>query len=398
MPESKLTTFLLFPKLKLTNFRQSKVKNKVIFDCETSSDHDFCPHCGLETRTVHDRRVVSILDAPHGTKTKVLKIKKKRWRCQALHCKKVFTEQVPGITKRARISERMQKHILYTCHHFANLKGVRSHTKVGSKTIYKRHYKQLELEWRKRKNDPWPKTIGIDEHSFCRNKKYGHKEFATIIVDYNNKRVKELLPSRISAQMQAGLRYIPNRDNVKNVVIDLSTTYRSFATDFFPKAKIIADKFHVIRLLNTPINKYRKQITGHKKGMRLRKLLLMNSHKMDYWIKREFEQWLLDHPQLREVYYAKEMLHKLYRCKGVKWARKVLTKLLDTLAQSKLKELKTLRRTLMSWQNEILNYFENRITNARTEGYNNVCKQLQKRAYGYKSFSNYRLRVLYVCQ
>jgi transposase len=180
--------------------------------------------------------------------------------------------------------------------------------------------------------------------------------------------------------------------------MDLSTTYKSFAKDFFPNAKIIADKFHVLRLLNTPINKYRKQITGHKKGMRIRKLLLMNSRKMDYWIKLEFEKWLLNYPELREVYYAKEMLHKLYRCKGRSWAGKVLTKLTDSLAMSKLKELKALRKTLIKWRDEILNYFENRITNARTEGYNNVCKQLQKRAYGYKSFSNYRLRVLYVCQ
>ena len=57
------------------------------------------------------------------------------------------------------------------------------------------------------------------------------------------------------------------------------------------------------------LNKYRKQITGHKKGMRIRKFLLMNSKKMDYFIKREFEKWLLDYPELREIYYAKETLH-----------------------------------------------------------------------------------------
>ena len=106
--------------------------------------------------------------------------------------------------------------------------------------------------------------------------------------------------------------------------MDLSPTYRSMAKGFFPNANIIADKFHVLRLLNTSLNKYRKEVTGHKKGMRIRKLLLMNSKKMDYFIKREFEQWLLDHPKLREIYNAKETLHKLYRCKGRKWARRVL--------------------------------------------------------------------------
>ncbi|MCB9062037.1 MAG: transposase [Halobacteriovoraceae bacterium] len=46
----------------------------------------------------------------------------------------------------------------------------------------------------------------------------------------------------------------------------------------------------------------------------------------------------------------------------------------------------------------MLNYFKRRLTNARTEGYNNVCKQLQKRAYGYRNFNNYRLKVLYACR
>lgn len=46
----------------------------------------------------------------------------------------------------------------------------------------------------------------------------------------------------------------------------------------------------------------------------------------------------------------------------------------------------------MNWGNEILNYFESKLTNARTEGYNNVAKQVQKMAYGYKNFGNYRLK------
>ncbi|MBT3526362.1 MAG: ISL3 family transposase, partial [Bdellovibrionales bacterium] len=53
-----------------------------------------------------------------------------------------------------------------------------------------------------------------------------------------------------------------------------------------------------------------------------------------------------------------------------------------------------LRKTLMKWRKEILNYFKTRITNARTEGYNNVAKSIIKRSYGFRNFNNYRLRVL----
>ena len=71
--------------------------------------------------------------------------------------------------------------------------------------------------------------------------------------------------------------------------------------------------------------------------------------------------------------------------------------MLEEMKNSKLPEIKRLRRTLSKWKNEVLNYFRKRLTNARTEGFNNVCKLVQKQAYGYKSFLNYELRVLNAC-
>ena len=48
----------------------------------------------------------------------------------------------------------------------------------------------------------------------------------------------------------------------------------------------------------------------------------------------------------------------------------------------------------MKWREEILNYFKTKLTNAKTEGFNNLAKLYQKRAFGYKNFENYRLRLL----
>ncbi|MBK8202811.1 MAG: transposase [Bdellovibrionales bacterium] len=105
-------------------------------------------------------------------------------------------------------------------------------------------------------------------------------------------------------------------------------------------------------------------------------------------------QWLEHHPKLKEIYHFKEALHALYRCRGYNRAKRSLTKVLDRMALSLLPEIKTLRNTLMKWKNEILNYFTTRITNGRTEGFNNLAKLLQKRAFGFRSFKNYRLRLL----
>jgi transposase len=72
-------------------------------------------------------------------------------------------------------------------------------------------------------------------------------------------------------------------------------------------------------------------------------------------------------------------------------------RLTDSMAYSALPEVLTLRRPLMRWRRETLAYFVCRLTNARTEGFNGKAKLAIRRAYGYKSFRNYRLRLLNSC-
>lgn len=67
------------------------------------------------------------------------------------------------------------------------------------------------------------------------------------------------------------------------------------------------------------------------------------------------------------------------------------------MAMSKIPEIQTLRRTLLKWRDEILRYFGTGLTNARVEGFNRKCKLIQRKAYGFRSFPNYRLRALYSC-
>jgi transposase len=60
----------------------------------------------------------------------------------------------------------------------------------------------------------------------------------------------------------------------------MSDSYRSFVKEFFPNAEMIADKFHVLRLLTPAINKRRVQITGDKRKLPLRWLLLNRNLKV----------------------------------------------------------------------------------------------------------------------
>ena len=108
-------------------------------------------------------------------------------------------------------------------------------------------------------------------------------------------------------------------------------------------------------------------------------------------------RWLADKPELRELWAIKEAINRIYRVHGHDRAKLALTRLTDAMAHSTLPEVRTLRTTLVRWRREVLAYFICRLTNARTEGYNGKAKLVLRRAYGYRSFENYRLRLLNSC-
>ncbi len=393
MSAEHLTKFLLLPELKLTEFKFKSTDR--FYRAVKASQFEVCPKCATPSFKVHDRRTVTVKDAPDSGKSKWITIVKRRFRCPK--CKSVFTEPVQGIRKGARVTQKFERSVLWACEVFSDLKKVKTVYKCSYKFIYTCYYKQLELKQRERMNNPWPKTIGIDEHGLFRDKKRGAREFATIFVDYSNKRVKEIVEGKSHASLELGLAHVKGRENVQNAVIDLSDSYKYFIQNYFPNAKIIADKFHVLRLLNPALNRRRIGITGDRRTLGIRRLLLKNGFHLSYFERSAIWKWLEDYPELKEVYMYKEALHRVYRCRGYTKARRSLIALIDQMASSKIKEVITLRKTLQKWFKEVLRYFSTRLTNARTEAFNNHAKLIQRKAYGFKSFKNYRLRLLNAC-
>jgi transposase len=394
MPLKTLSKFILIPELKLEHVAKAAGGSMCILVCSKAPKPEFCPKCATPSSSGYDSRVVTVKDAPiHGVMIK-LRIRKRRLWCAP--CKKPFTEPIPGIRKNFCHTERYGRALRHACDTYSDLARVRRDFRCSSGFLYKAYYRHLELR-AKRKQYPWPKVIGIDEHAFKRNKTYGNTEFASLVVDYKNKRVLEVAEGKTQAALEEQLQHIPGRENVNWVTLDLCDPFKNFAKGFFPNANLVADKFHVIRLLTPAILKKRHEITGTRADLRARKLLLMSAKKLGYFERLTIERYLDQYPELKELYLAKEAIHRLYRMKGYHKAAFALTRICDAFALSKIKAIQTLRRTLMKWREEILNYFKTGLTNARVEGYNNVAKLVKKRSYGYRSFKNYRLRLLDVC-
>ncbi|PIR33366.1 MAG: hypothetical protein COV37_16425 [Bdellovibrio sp. CG11_big_fil_rev_8_21_14_0_20_39_38] len=399
MPDKRIAQSFLLPELKL--IKESYIKDKRLFHCEKTSKCEVCPKCATLCHTIYDRVSVSIKDAPIRNKDVYLVIRKRRFLCKK--CKKPFREPVPGIFKKYRTTQRLRAHIRWAASNFQDLKRVSKSIGCSSWLVYKAYYEQIEIELRELKYE-WPKTIGIDEHSFLRNARKGKTDFVTVFIDYNNKRMREVVLGKgLSDLYNSHIRDINGRDRVKNVITDLSPTFRSFAKDYFPNAKLIADKFHVIKLIHPLLHQYRKELIDKmdfNRGRRnpIGRLLVCYRKRLQYQTKLAVDRFIEYSPELKEIYWFKERIYRFYRIKGYTKARKKLIEILDAMALSKIPEIKTLRSTLLLWAEEILNYFSTGLTNGRTEGFNRKAKLIQRCAYGFRSFKNYRLKLLYACR
>lgn len=384
--------FILLPELNLINqWQQSKFQNN--YNCQKESEFEVCPKCATKSDSVHDRRWVKVKDHPIRGAGVTLKVLKRRFRCPG--CKKVFTEPLNGVRKGFKTTERFRRGLKWASDNFKDLSRVQKAFKCSSWLCHKVFYEQLDVKYRERQNDCWGKKLGIDEHTWKKKKGKKRKtEFASLIVDYDRKRIAEVVDGKTVKVLKKELDYIPGRECVEDVTLDMCDSFKKFVREFFPNAKLTADKFHVLRLTNPMINRARVEITNDKRSNPVRKLLLRNRCKLQYFEKSALDIWLEVHPKMKEIYWYKEGLHQFYRTKGFSRASKALTKLTDRMAYSILPEIKKLRKTLMKWRQEILNYFKSGLTNARTEGYNRLAKGEQYSSFGIRSFKNYRLRLL----
>ena len=227
----------------------------------------------------------------------------------------------------------------------------------------------------------------------------------TTFCDLQNRRVIDIALGRDQARLCDFLRSLKGRDRVRVVCIDMNSAYRTLVRQWFPNAKIVSDRFHVIRLVQHHFSKVCKLVDetrlAHGRGGLMR-LLLTRPKKLDPERRTRLQKYFEIQPALRAVYEFCHGICDLLRVKGQN-RRGALTHvhaLLEAIAQLKkspFKAMQTLGKTLYSWKEEVARMFRFTRNNGITEGFHRKMKLIQRRAYGFRNFENYRLRVRVLC-
>ncbi|MEN8208271.1 MAG: transposase, partial [Candidatus Fermentibacteria bacterium] len=118
--------------------------------------------------------------------------------------------------------------------------------------------------------------------------------------------------------------------------------------------------------------------------------------------RERLEEYFKGHPVIGSIYSFKQELCKMLLRKTCcpKTCREMIPRLIDLIAQlrnSGLDNLVTLGNTLDDWIDEIVCMWRYTKNNGITEGFHNKMKMIVRRAYGFRNFANYRLRVRALC-
>jgi transposase len=355
-----------------------------------------CPRCGGERLRKKDRFVRKLRHENLGIRHSYLHLEALKFHC--LHCGRYFNQRFPAIQPRRRSTEPFRRQVFWQ--HFDGIcrKRVAERQKIGTATVERWFHDYLELQASKLSNAQCPRELGIDEHFFTKRKGY-----ATTLCDLKKHRVYDVVLGRSERSLEGYFRRLRGKANVRVVCIDLASNYRALVRKHFPKAKIVADRFHVVRIVNHHfLAAWREFDQTGSRNRGLLSLMRRHAHNLKPAQRTRLQAYLAKHPTLKVIYDFKQSVCRLLRRKHGShhqcrtWIRQLLS-YIRQLKSCGIQQLQTLGRTLAAWDREIAAMWRFTKNNGITEGFHNKMEMITRRAFGFRNFQNYRLRVRVMC-
>lgn len=355
-----------------------------------------CPACGGTHLRLKDRRRRRLRHEDWGLRHTLLELETRKWLCRS--CGRTFWQRFPGILPRMRATEPCRRAVCQKHYDGISRSRLAQREGIASATIERWFVGWLSHLCGERVSLEWPLILGIDEHFFSRRHGY-----ATTFCDLKNHKIHDVVLGRSEAALESYLARVEGRCRVQVVCIDLAATYRALARKYFPQARIVADRFHVIRTVNHHFLACWKEIDpAGAKNRGLASLMRRHRHNLTLQQHERLSAYLREHPALESIYRFKQRLTYLLLEKGrnQKRCQKLARRFLCDVAALRccgFAPLVALGHTLYAWREEIATMWRFTRNNGITEGFHTKMEVLQRQAYGFRNFQNYRLRVKVMC-
>lgn len=361
---------------------------------ETVTPPKSCPHCRSDNLQGFGRREQMVRDLPMHGKRVGLYIDTRRFKC--LPCSSAqgktvtFYEALPEIDEKRLMTKRlttwMGKQAIKRT--FASIAEEVGCTEFTVRAVFSDYVNELERTIR----FEVPRWMGIDEIHLIKPR--------CVIANIADNTIVEMLHNRNKETVVRYLSHLEGRDRIQYVAMDMWQPYRDACHAVIPDARIVIDKFHVVRMANEAMERVRKSLRERltlkqKRGlMHDRWVLLKRERDLDDKERLLLSGWVKNYPELGAAYMLKEGFLKIYDHHdrdAAHWAFEQWAKSVPPHLGEAFKPIKTAVR---NWMPEIFAYFDHPITNAYTESLNNLIRVMNRLGRGY-SFEALRAKILF---
>ena len=272
-------------KLKDPNIEFQSVKtdeNSVFITAKLAPNCSKCRYCGESGLLRNGTKVVNIRIPNINERNAILKLRKQRYLCPKCH--HTVIAQTPLVRPHHQISERTRHAIMIALTEDRNVTSIAQQFNVSPVSV-NRIIDDLGPQIKSRPDD-LPKVLCFDEFRSTQ------RQMSFIALNGETHELVTLLPGRRNQEIiQYFTRHysLKNRQTVQYVVIDFNAQYQSAIRQLFPKAKIVADNFHLVQMTLQALNQTRVQLMKKyphtSKAYRLLKhnwrLYLMNYNRLE---------------------------------------------------------------------------------------------------------------------
>ena len=260
-----------------------------------------------------------------------------------------------------------------------------------------KHYTDKELDAQDFSKEPIH-TLAMDEVA----RRKGHV-YITNFVDVDTRKVvfvaKGKSADTIKQFKEEYLRKGGKASDIKTIIMDMSPAFIKGAKKEFPKAQIVFDKFHVMKILNEQLDNVRrreqKQFDSFFKKTRY--LFLKSEKNLTSKQKKKLAMLLEDESKdTVKAYNLIQSFRELFTYKRPSAAGRFLTSWIQLCKASKIPEMISAAETVLNHIEGILQHIRTQKTNALLEGLNSKLRVLTKRAFGFKRF-DYLKTTIFMC-
>jgi transposase len=393
-----MSTSLLYHAFGIRGYRYVRVAyndGQVTFTIDQEPETYRCCACGssqVNSRGQVERRFRSL---PIGSRATSVILPIPRVEC--LTCGVVRQVKIPFADPRRSYTKPFERFVLELSRSMT-IRDVAIHLNVGWDLVKEIQKRDLMRRYAKPKLKHL-RYIAIDEIAVSK----GHR-YLTVVMDLESGAVVFVGDGKgADALKPFWKRLRPSKAKIEAVAMDMSRAYWWAVSTHLPKAKVVFDHFHVIKLFNEKLSDLRRAMyreatdVMHKEVLEgTRWLLLKNPENLDEEKneKQRLEEALTLNKPLATAYYMKDDLRRFWQQLGKRFATIFLDGWIRRAEASGIRILQQMSKTLAAHRTGLLAYYDVMISSGPMEGTNNKIKTMKRQAYGFQDHEFFKLKIL----